>query len=198
MIGRKLLAGIALLAACGGPLPPTKYYRLAPPPAEAPAGDGPVLVVEELHAVPLFDDTRIVYRESTLRSAYYPYQRWAADPGRMVAEFMREAYAGTGCFSRVAAEADPDAMAILGGRVIEIEEVDVAPGRWIAQVELELVLRDPDSDRVVWSKHVHEAEPLRERNVDALAAAMSRALARVVDRTASEIADASRGASTTP
>ena len=94
-----LLAPLALLAACGGKLPETRYYQLA---ADAPrtasateTGRGElVLVLEPLSADDAYQDERIVYRTGPYRLDYYQYHRWSASPGVMITGYLEDALDG--------------------------------------------------------------------------------------------------------
>jgi ABC-type uncharacterized transport system auxiliary subunit len=187
-----LIAVLGALWACAPRMPDTIYYRLVPPHVVEPTDDGVVMMVDELRVDAAYDDERIAYRTSPYRLEYYEYHRWSAPPGLLVSDFLRSAYANTGEFGRVVREPDPDASVVLSGRVIAIEEVDRTAEHWIGHIELELELRDADTQRVVWSKRVREREPLHERSPEALARATGLALRRVVQRTGPEIAAVAR------
>jgi ABC-type uncharacterized transport system auxiliary subunit len=183
-----------VLFACGNSVPKTTYYRLSSPQVITPApdtsagdDDGEVLWVEELSVDAAYDDPQIAYRESPYKLDYYHYHRWSAPPGVLVSDFLRSAYANTRRFRRVVREFDDEAEISLTGRILSLEELDRTRQHWVANVQLELQLRDVDSGEVLWSTRIAEQQPLTERNPEGLAHAVSEALARVVERTAPEI-----------
>lgn len=185
---RYALLVIPLLVACGSSPPPINYYRLASEVKPEASEGRAVLAIEPFSAVTGYDDERIVYRESEYRLDYYYYHRWAAEPGALVTDFLREAYGATGRFRAVVSQGGADATAVLSGRVMALEEVDVTEDRWLGHIALELELRDPVSGEVVWSRVVREQVPLPRQHPEGLAAAISEALDRIARRTAPTIA----------
>jgi ABC-type uncharacterized transport system auxiliary subunit len=147
-----------------------------------------VLSVETLVGDAAFEDQRIVYRESPHRLDYYYYHRWTAPPGVMVSDFLREAYEKSGYFRTVVSGFSPEAPVFLNGRVVAFEEVDVGKKEWLARVKLDLHLRSAETGDIVWSRTITEEEPVEEQDPEGLAAALSRAVTRVVVDTAPEFA----------
>lgn len=182
--------------ACTGKLPETRYYQLAQlteparltAPAAAPRGDA-VLVLETLAAEAAYDDDRIAYRSTPVRIDYYHYHRWSSAPGVMVSNYLEQALEGTGRFRAVVRELTAAAPVILGGRVLAIEEVDRGPTSWLARIVLELTLSDARTGEALWTDQLEDSEPLAQRTPEGLAIALSKAMARIVARTAPVIAD---------
>ena len=183
-----LAALAAALAACGSS-PQTRYYQLAMPGEEAEQSGQAILAVEQLVADAAYAEPRIVYRESPYRLDYYHYHRWSAPPGVMVSDYLRMAYRQSGRFRAVVSGYTPDATAILTGRIMALEEVDVADGEWLARVRLELHLRDARTGDLLWSTTATEEEPLRSRTPEGLAQSLSDAMGRIVAETAPAIAE---------
>jgi len=181
---------LLVLVGCARSTPATRYYQLvAPASVAAPDQTGSaILAVEAFETDGPYDDARIVYRESRYRLDYYHYHRWAAAPGALVADFLRDAYGRSGRFRRVVAEADADSTVVLTGRVIALEEIDRQDGRWQARVALELALRDAAGGELVWSERLEETEPIQQRSPEGVARALSTAMARIAARTAPAIA----------
>jgi ABC-type uncharacterized transport system auxiliary subunit len=177
------------LAACGG-APPVRYYQLAAPESAEASGGDVVLAVEQLTADAAFEDQRMVYRTSPYRVDYYYYHRWSAPPSLLVTDYLRMAYARTGRFRAVVSGYTPEATAVLTGRVLALEEVDgdQSDGPWRGRVRLELALRDGRSGELLWSRTLSEEEPVESRSPEGVAQALTRAVARIVESTAPEIA----------
>lgn len=174
----------ALLAvACGGTIPDTRYYQLAPPPAAARSGEL-VIVLEPLTTEAAYEDERIVYRTSPFRLDYYQYHRWSAAPGVMIAGYLEQALESSGRVRAVIRELATGAAAVLGGRVIAIEELDA---EWRGRIVLELTLTDARSGAVVWSEQFSETERLSTRTPEGLARALSAAMARIAARAIPDI-----------
>lgn len=186
-----LLVIAATLAASSCTRPDIRYYRLDMDETLLPhsENDGKVVLsVETLVGDAAFEDQRIVYRKSAHRLDYYYYHRWTAPPGVMVSDFLREAYETSGHFRTVVSGFSPEAPVFLNGRVIAFEEVDVGKKEWVARVKLDLHLRSAESGDIVWSRTITEEEPVDELTPEGLAAALSRAVTRIVVDTAPEFA----------
>ncbi len=170
-----------LLSACGGTATQTRYYQLATPSAAEPsASNGSVIAVEPLVADGAYDDERIVYRVDPVRLDYYQYHRWSTTPGAMVSSYLQQALSRSGRFRAVVRDAAADTAAVLGGRVVAIEEVDASKSRWLGHVSIELTLTDPKTGEILWSHPFDEREPLAAQTPEGLARALGVAMARIV------------------
>jgi ABC-type uncharacterized transport system auxiliary subunit len=189
-----LLVGPA--AACGARGPETRYYQLAAATAtmRGHGAGGPVLAVEPLDAGAAYDDERIIYRTSPYRLDYYEYHRWSASPGTMVGDAIADVLAASGRFGAIEREETREADVVLGGRLVALEEVDVSSTRWVGRIALDLRLTDARSGDVIWSQRLEATEPLARRSPEGLAAAVSRALARLLGRATPQLAALSRNA----
>lgn len=184
----KSLLLVLALAACGGKLPDTRYYQLAPPEAKGKGGDG-VLVLENLTTDGAYDDDRIVYRTTPFRLDYYQYQRWSSAPGVMVGNYLEQALEKSGKFRSVVREMTADAPVVLAGRVIAIEEVDRSKTEWLGRIVIELQLTDARTNETLWTDQFDETEPLKAQTPEGLAQAISVAMARIVDHTLPTLAE---------
>ncbi len=187
-----VLSAVFAALACGRTLPETHHYDLSEPPARATGSDVGVLTIEELTAEAAYDDDRIIYRTSPVRLDYYEYHRWSSPPAELVSDYLRRAYSGSGGFCLVVGDHLPQTSVILGGRLIAFEEVDVTKTRWVGRVELELYLTDARTRDVLWRRRITEQQPLDSRDPEGLARALSKAMARIVARTAPELAGITR------
>ena len=186
----KLVALALVLAACGGSAPMTRYYQLAMPTTGGPIDTaGTVLAVEPLGADGAYDDDRIVYRVDPVRLDYYNYHHWSTTPGAMVGSYLEQAFARTGRFRSVVRDATADTAAVLGGRVIALEEVDDSKTTWSGHVAVELRLTDPKTSIVLWAHIYDEREPLATQTPEGLARALGVAMARIVRAATPAIAD---------
>jgi uncharacterized lipoprotein YmbA len=183
--------------ACASSVPSSHFYRLQLPAARsvAPAACQPraSLIVQDLQVVGAYDDTRIVYRESEYQLQRYEYHEWAAPPGEMVSDVLRDGFAASGMFERVGRVYDASADASLRGRVTALEEVDLGPTRWVGHLRLELELRDAKTKARLWSRDFDVTHPMRERSPSGLAAAASAMLREVIDASSPAMAAAIPG-----
>jgi ABC-type uncharacterized transport system auxiliary subunit len=178
-----------LLGACAGKLPETRFYQLAPTEkASEPTGEA-TLVLEALATDPAYDDDRIVYRTTPYRLDYYQYHRWSAAPGMMVGNYLEQAFESSGKFRSVVREQSADAPAVLGGRVIAIEEIDTSKTSWRGRIVIELTLTATRTGGVLWTQQFDESEPLAAQTPEGLAKALSTAMARIATRAAPVVAE---------
>ena len=183
-----IVATLVACAACGGKLPETRYYQLAPP-ADKHTGGDELLVLESLTADAAYDDDRIVYRTTPFRLDYYQYQRWSSSPGLMVGNYLEQAFETSGKFRAVVREMTPDAAAVLAGRVVAIEVVDRSKTEWVGRIVLELVLTDARTGEALWTQQLEETEPLRQQTPEGLAQALSVAMSRIAAQTIPVVAE---------
>jgi uncharacterized lipoprotein YmbA len=173
------MAGLAL-AGCAftQSTPEMHYYVLATPRAVTPRLDAPVRVGEFTIADP-YATRQIAYRTSPYVLAYYNYHRWAGRPQAVVASAVRDyleraSHGGTGPAFEVVAD------------VRRLEEVD-EPGTWEGAIALDLVVtRDGTT---VLARSFAESEPAEARNPEAVVAALSRALGRIMEQVVTALAE---------
>jgi ABC-type uncharacterized transport system auxiliary subunit len=186
--------------ACAPSVPPSHFYRLQLP---AERGMQPVacerqqrasLIVQDMQVAGAYDDARMVYRESEYQLQRYDYHEWAAPPGELVSDALRDGYDASGWFERVERGYDASADAGLYGRVIPLEEVDLGATRWVGHLRLELELRDVKTNARLWSHEYDVTQPMEQRSPGGLAAAASRMLREVIDASGPEMATVVSGA----
>ena len=175
-------------SACGGSAPETRYYQLTAPIGQKAGGGDAILTIEPLQAEGAYDDDRIVYRTSPYRLDFYHYHRWSAPPGALVADYLEQALEASGHFRAVFRAPGPRTGAVLGGRLIAIEEVDASRTRWIGRIVVELHLRDAATGEIIWSRQFEERQPLDRRSPEGLARGISIAAGRIAVRLAPDVA----------
>jgi ABC-type uncharacterized transport system auxiliary subunit len=191
LIAIVVLFEVLVFAGCANKLPDTRYYQLAPPTKALHGGDLS-LVMEPLTTDQAYDDERIVYRSTPYRFDYYQYHRWSAAPGAMVGNYLEQSLERSGRFRTVTHELTSDAPVVLGGRVVAIEEVDVAKSRWVGRIVIELTMSDAKTNKELWTQQFEETEPLPSQTPEGLAQALSVAMARITTRALPLIESAAR------
>jgi ABC-type uncharacterized transport system auxiliary subunit len=172
--------GLALgvLAGCGlvRKVPPVRYYTLAvtAPPAARLAG--PVRVGIFTADQP-YATERIAYRSSRYRLDYYTYHRWAADPRNLLRDAIRD-------YLEAAATAGSGPPLEVEGHIRRLEEVDDADG-WSAALTLDLKITRGGA--ILLERSYTETEPAADRRPEAVAAALSRALQRILDHALADL-----------
>ena len=210
---RRVLACVLLAlgqAGCfRGKLPANQFYRLAPVDslgATAGALGAPPLTgsiaITTYDTPGIYGDGALVYRVGASDYGKYPTRDWAIPLGEMLAArtetiaAARALTSGRIAFDRTGSRREQYEWR---GTVHEFDEVDAASAVSVS-VSLSARLVRVANDSVVWSGSSSEVEPVREARriesvVDALSAASSRVLIRLVEDAASALRrDAAAGA----
>lgn len=123
---------------------------------------------------------KIVYRESDYVLGNYPDVEWAELPRDVVTRALQDALSSSGRFRDVGLAGNlgvPDL--ILTGQLRRFEEVR-APEGAVALCEVRLELREAIGGKGRWTATLSAKEPLQAADLPSLAAAMSRAVEKVV------------------
>lgn len=192
--GLLLLALGSAAAACRTP-PAVHYYVLEPPrpaaeePSPGASPEGISLGVESFTVDPPYDQERLVYRigEDSPEVGFYAYHRWASPVGRLVAVAVAEALRGTPGIAAVepATGDGDDYTAVLEGRVVCLEEVDLPAGQK-ARVRLELKLRDR-AGTVLWARTLTGEAEGRAQSAAEIVEQMRRAFRTLLDELRAEL-----------
>lgn len=201
MMGARDLRGLVLaialgaLGACsiGGSSPQPVYWSL-----EGQGGtDGPgareqrryTAVVTTFEVGAPYDRRELVLRSRTRELRYAAYDLWASRPGRMLADATRERLRASGIFQDVsrgvvAGLSDYE----LRGEVLALEQRDLDGGRSEAHLAMRFELVSVERGEVVLRYGCDRSEPLAERRIGAVAAALDRILGEELSVLAERIA----------
>jgi len=130
----------------------------------------------------------LVFRETDHQIGCYPNVEWAEMPRDTVTRALSDALIAMGRFKDIGNAADlraPDLL--LTGQLRKFDEVRTSDP-WVAECEVRIEVREGIERRLVWAATLSVREPLERNDLAALAAAMSRAVARIVEQAAAEIA----------
>ena len=142
-----------------------------------------VLRVERFSASPLYQTENIVYREKPFKKESYSFYQWRAKPEDMVSYFLMRDLQQSGLFKAVlpAAGGMPSTHLVFGN-VEEFLEADQEPA-WQAVLAVTIVLlgqKEPDIMKSILLQKTYTAtETCKLKNPQAVAEAMSRAMAQV-------------------
>lgn len=185
-----------LLAASGcvrlnQPAPQIRDYTLSyPAPAPESESLGAVLQIPPFAVSAAYDSHGMMYREGELQLTRYVYDRWAANPGNLVADTLARDFAETGVFRAVQHARAPLASDYrLSGEIEAIEEV-VGADACVASLEIRILLvalRRIDRDAVVLRRGYREQIPCRCDEAASLAASMSAALQHISESLRSDV-----------
>jgi len=188
-----LVTALSLVAAlffsgCGKPPAMINRYVLEYPPpvlAKLPPLDTGLEV--KLFAVDqTINRTEMVYMETPFRANTYWYNRWRANPGYLVTDYLIRDLRDSKLFTAIFSYAiSGPARFELEGDVVDFQEVDT-PGFWHAALTLNVILLDTDKDnitqKVMFQRHYEAREPMLTKSPQGLAEAMSRAMQQLSRR----------------
>ena len=193
-----LIVALLLSGGCGRPPVVLQRYLLEypPPPVSRPAPLPESLRVELFAAPHHLNSTNMVYRPRPYELKAYAYHRWQAPPAALVTDMLLRDLRASGLFQGVFDyQQSGTARFRLEGAVQEFTEVDNPEG-WQAVLSVWVTLADlrqvEVTRRVILARNYQETEPLVEQTPAGLAAAMSRALARLSARITADLCDAAR------
>ncbi len=188
-LGLLALVALALLASCGGKIPPTNYYVLdLPAPQAKPADTLPyTAVVMPFRGSEMLMQDRIVYRESANQVGFYEYHRWAEDPRETILRSLLNQLRAKGTFDRVVPfEGRTNADYVIRGQLDQLEEVDYGGGVSV-KVKISAQLIDTATNRPVWSDSAESTGPVATADVKAVVEQMSTAMRTAVGQLADGI-----------
>ena len=184
---------LAALTFCGcGAVPQSKYYELQVPHDinSAPTADAfPVtILVGPLKASHFYREDRLVYATDTEEMGTYETRRWAAPPTDMIRDMIWRTLQASHRYSGVhllASNSHGDF--ILEGNLYDFKEI--SGSSLLARVNLELELREIKTGSIVWTQDCSHDEPVNEKEVSAVVAALDRNAQRCVTTAESKLAE---------
>ncbi|MBW1721655.1 MAG: membrane integrity-associated transporter subunit PqiC [Deltaproteobacteria bacterium] len=180
-----------LLPSCLGLEQPSNkvdYYTLEYPPPRL-EGLRPlecVVRVQRFSVAAPYNRIPIVYRDKAFRRQTYHYHKWRANPGDLVSSYLQRDLKSSGLFKAVLPyDSKGPSDYLLEGSVDEFFEWDTGE-TWKAVLTLSVALiadREPNIQRgVIFQKTYREEQPCKDRTPEAVAEAMSGAMARIAER----------------
>ena len=169
------------LTGCGATRP-TQYYQLTVP-ADVHHADtntsGISLALGPLVSSHLYREDRIVFSSGPQQMGTYEFQRWTEPPAEMIQEVLLRELRASNRYREVFAQRSAShADYVLRGRLYDFKEVSGSPLQ--ARVTVEFELRDMKSGATVWSHYYNHDEPVSDKDVPAMVAALDRNVQRGV------------------
>ena len=162
-----------------------EYYTLEYPPLEMTGIKTlPYTIkIERFNVAPFYNSNQMIYRDRSHKRDAYAYHKWRVNPGDLVSYFLSRDIRYSGLFRAVLPdEGRMIPSFILTGMVDEFVEWD-ENGKWKAVLSLNMIFRIekvPDIEkRILYQKSYNTYEVCTNRSPEALAKAMSRAMAKV-------------------
>jgi cholesterol transport system auxiliary component len=193
-----LLSLTLLLGGCVNLKQPSRkidYYTLeyATPQMLRPAPLSIVFKMERFAVAPTYNTSRIIFRDKSFKRNAYVYHQWRANPGDLVTHFLGRDMRQSGLFKAVLSKSGrAPSSYVLDGSVDEFFECDVDE-KWMAVLSLGITLmaeNEPDiSKRILFQRTYGTKEACKRKNPQALAEAMSRAMAKLSTEIIEDIYD---------
>jgi ABC-type uncharacterized transport system auxiliary subunit len=170
------------------PRPEVHHYTLSLHLPEAASGSGQSsLVVHAFSAHAPYNQERLVYRTSPYQLDFYNYHRWASPPTEQVVDLVRRYLRGTALFAKVYPSTDGSADFALGGRILQLDELD-HDQTWEAVLSIDLWLTRADQRTPLWFQTYNASRQAEKRNPTAVAEAMSRNLETILGKLVADLA----------
>ena len=163
------------------------YYTLEyDPPETANLKTLPfVIYIERFNVAPLYDSNRIIYCQKKFKRDAYIYHKWMANPGDLVTYYLTRDLRSSLFSTAFSSNSSCSSTYIINGTVDEFFEQD-GNDIWKAVLSINITLmlkNEPDiSKSVLMQKQYSAIEPCSKKNPQALAEAMSKAMANISNR----------------
>jgi ABC-type uncharacterized transport system auxiliary subunit len=135
-----------------------------------------ILLIESVHAEGLYDDFRVIYRNSPYQVNYYSYDFWVKKPAVLIKQSMMNFLSSIGVFTRVIDKYsifEPDLL--FKSRLFNMEEVDKETA-WYARLSLEIEIYDFRTKKSLWVYRFDRQKPIPKKDVTLLPAVISEIL----------------------
>jgi ABC-type uncharacterized transport system auxiliary subunit len=179
------LAGLVILAGCGGRVRYPSYYTLnLPAPPDPPAAENThaTVAIREFRAPAYLRQGAIVYKPSPEQIGFYAYHRWAINPCEFVTNSVVERLRASGDFARVKPyDGRPDIEYVLSGRLEKLEEIDYEGGVKV-EVAISAQMTDLATGATVWTNAVSEEGDVDKGDVPAVVSEMNRTMERAINK----------------
>ncbi len=178
-VGLIILVALTLFQ-CGGRVPEIHYYLIDFPvvaPHEKIAPTHPIsLGVLRFDAAPLYQEERLVYRDSPYEGKYYHYHRWVSHPAQMITEKTIEYLRATNMFEQVVpfpkfSEVDY----LLQGTIKALEEWDEGD-QWYARVQIGFEVTDRKNQQLFWHGLIEKKVPAQTKTPGEIVRAINSAV----------------------
>ena len=141
------------------------------------------LKVERFSVAQLFNSNSMIFRAGSFGLDKFPYDRWGANPGYMVADYLIRDFRQAGLFRGIFSYQDTDMIRfLLEGSITEFLAVEQKDGRK-ALLTIHVTLLDlnqtDSTKKVVFQKSYSHASPCKENSAEGLAMGLSESLERL-------------------
>lgn len=158
--------------------------------------------VQRFSAAPTYNTHRIIYRDRSFARNSYTYHQWRSNPADMVSHFLRRDISESGLFKAgLPQNSSFSSSHVLEGTVDEFFESDKEE-TWEAVLTISVTLvAENEADitqKVLLQKTYRSVRPCEQRNPEALAAAMSRAMGEITPEIMKDVYERLKGGAEEP
>jgi ABC-type uncharacterized transport system auxiliary subunit len=149
------------------------------------------LKVERFSVVQFYNSNSMMFRTGSIGLDKFPYDRWGANPGYMVADYLIRDFRETNIFRGIFSYQDTETVRfVLEGSITEFLVVEQKDGRKaLLNIYVTLLdLNQPDSTKqVVFQKSYSYAAQCKENSAEGLAAGLSESMERLSGQIISDV-----------
>jgi ABC-type uncharacterized transport system auxiliary subunit len=141
-----------------------------------------ILLVEKIDIEEIYNDYRLVYRESPFQLNYYSYKFWIKKPDRVIRDAIVQYLSNKKVFNKVIIEFfewEPDL--IMKVRTNIIEEYDIGEN-WFAHLSMKFKIIDFKSGEVILTHKFDRKKRLIIKKVDNIPVCLSKILQEELDK----------------
>ena len=149
------------------------------------------LKVERFSVAQFYNSNSMIFRTGSIDLDKFPHDRWGANPGYMVADYLIRDFRQTGLFRGIFSYQDTDVVRfLLEGSITEFLAVEQKDGRK-ALLTIYVTLLDLNqtdgTKQVVFQKSYSRASPCKESSAEGLATGLSESLKRLSGQIISDV-----------
>ena len=186
---------ILVMAGCTSAQAPvrTQYYMLdyTSPAIKDTVRLDASLKVERFSVAQFYNSESMMFRTGSIGLDKFPYNRWGANPGYMVADYLVRDFRQTNLFHGIFSYQDTDAVRfVLEGSITEflaVEEKDGRKALLTVYVTLLDMNQTDSTKQVVFQKSYSYAAPCKENSAEGLAAGLSESMERLSGQIISDV-----------
>ncbi|MGZ6193108.1 MAG: ABC-type transport auxiliary lipoprotein family protein [Syntrophales bacterium] len=186
---------ILVMVGCMSAQPPvrTQYYMLsyASPTIKDTVRLDASLKVERFSVAQFYNSDSMMFRTGSIGLDKFPHDRWGANPGYMVADYLIRDFRQTNLFRGIFSYQDTEVVRlVLEGSITEFLAVEQKDGRKaLLTVYVTLLdLNQTDStNQIAFQKSYSYAAPCKENSAEGLAAGLSESMERLSGQIISDV-----------
>jgi ABC-type uncharacterized transport system auxiliary subunit len=186
---------ILVMAGCMSAQPPvrTQYYMLdyTSPAIKDTARLDESIKVERFSVAQFYNSNSMIFRTGSIGLDKFPYDRWGANPGYMVADYLIRDFRQTNLFRGIFSYQDTEVVRfVLEGSITEFLSAEQKDGRR-ALLTVYVTLLDMNqtdsAKKVVFQKNYSYAAPCKENSAEGLAVGLSESMERLSGQIISDV-----------